>query len=1553
MERCVELAEYMCEYFEKVGADSYASDPELMSTLVLNIFYLWVLMDVVALRACPLLRDFHPVFTPQLLDCLQLPNARDFARLQAIQQYLHQRIERCRLKSHDVLTGFESVDSFASKYVAQSTALQVLKRQIEMASDNAREKKEIEWQKISQRCDELSQTIAEFACVCTFGGEDGKRTHEDIMLCKKCYFWRERNRLEIKVHEDFLPNHGSRKSGIVFELAIPREIEVYRNVTFRIVRDLAWPSKTTEANPPLLLESFSQLQPYKKPRCVTGGITLASPAKSFLHTHWEELKVRRSCLRDIILPHAPQFELFDAGRKIWVREIDRQALTLQHLCGIYVPKCLENVLPANPHPPAVVEGPSSYAVIANQRECPQHMSLHEFSAYQSLLSGESRRWMNILVELGSSNLNFGNSDTVKLLSQLAVQAGPANVGHRLREAYMVFDDDAFCYQWAMMIQQKLDGIKSNWREVNCMQLCITLAQRLGSFATSRPARHKAEHLVKRARKATLNWIIRLREEVRGAKDSTTAERAAGYAFKAALLCRRTFALTSSLLDAQDIQTYCEASVALQENMIANFEKDPSLRAMLIKDTKMAWDLQKLVKESITAHPQSLEAAISNSWSTSDSTHTKFKDWTSLDGQGPWMAGHIFTTFTTHGHSFSPKQTVHFNFLEGFLLVDGKPLGKLPLKISQSDVVRELFSNAHLRTWPSMQSGMTHQLANFIEGNEIHFGLRNEEVVIRTVSSCGTLEFIPRSVFSKNGVADLPISLLENCTHWLNVSTGCLEIRRKPKIWKSRPRNWIIDLRQRECRRGIGKISRLVDPHSPTARKVAKVFENFEQPGQLTIYQPTTKKITVDISRFELSFQVNRNFRLEERKLGKEIDADQDAGCLYGLLSKLVLRDTANRTRRSIIVPIGRSLHRLFGMHVAVTVEASTNINAYASFDIDDALGRLTCPPEPALVYFKAHLHALTSFPMPDPLTGRTGTEEAVQILQSGVAQPWSPLGKEAITRLLWISNLSAAREFYPKDKRRLQNVNWNPHLSVTVQHERFETLARDLLRKSHRLQPFFHNTLEVEEVELPSHLRSRGEIHRSLYEPHIIHPSRVQSSGLNSTLDRVYHSRDQSENSEEAIHVIQVAETIFRRPFHLTGKTTLQEMLHGHRLIGGFQQDHAPPAALSKLIDDDVIDQLGQLVDFSRQLEPTQLFSLAFRLSLLAFQPQANLDLLEVLVAFARIDALKVIAPPPHAVFIDFDVTEPTVDLLEKLIRPIWPEFELHTNRKIQDARDRHIFRCEEDGRRLALWFVRQWPAAELSVEYFQPGTQLIDEDEALEAVLPTWQRMIHNLELRHYLEDVQPILDRYVIEADAAVDSSPPVSPTIYFASVTRNSSVIPSLSSELLTKCVPKTIESNLFPPPSRLLQKRITPGPLKTAPWKQVEELERILNTFAKSTDALRRQYGNDLVKSLHAMKQGSASSSDHILTLREGLQSHTHISAVLEQARMALMYLEQRISDALAQGDGRALWLRLGNLWPCATRVTILEQLRSSARVKFGAGMKEAVVKYGVIITQMQW
>lgn len=1545
-----------------------------MSAFVLNVLHLWVLMDIAAAEACPLIREYHPIFSAELLDVVQLEHVEDFDRLSLIQQHLRNRVDACQADSCDILNSENSPSCFAAKYLVDSHELQTLYLAILQDSQQAREKKELEWEAISNDCEQLSQELAALSCLCT--GEPGDRTKDDIKNCTKCFLRRRRRRLEIEVHEDFLPINDTKAAKIVFELSMPRWYEAYRNVTFKIIHDLAWPTRIDQSEPPLILQGFRPLVKYQKARSVSGGVTLASPSKSFLQTHWRVVQVLHSSLREVLRPHGPEFDLYDIDNKVWIQAIDRHALTFQHVCGIVTPECLrEQVLPAHPHPPAVADGPSSYAVVANERRCPQEVSTHEFSAYQRLLAGTSRRWITMLVELGSSHLNFSSSETVRLFVQLALQAGPPGVGD-LRETFGVFADESFCFRLAEMIDQRLEAIKSNWREVNLMELCIALSQRLLTFTSLYEVRELALRSIHCARNATLRWITRLREELQNAKDGSTAERAAAYAFRSALLCRRTFAATSNQLTAEELKAYCEASIALQEHMATSFESDHMLKMMVIQDTKM--DIRDIIYSSMQDHPQILETAIIKSWSESgSSTDTTFSSWTATEGEEPWVVATITTNVAAAmGQSYAFSQTVHFNYVSGFLLVDGKPAGRLPERIRDSAEIKELFGHhTHLRTYPSVLLGMSHQLVGLVEGRQIHFGLRNDQVVIRAISKSATLEFIPRNLFFKGTAYDLPVELLETCVHFLNVSTGRLEIHRRPRIWTLRERDWVIDLRTGQCTRGNGRLGRLLCPYSETAQTFARLFNHFERPEFLKIFLSTKHKLCVDLSRFELSFHVNNQKRLEETKLGKEFDPNQDAGTLHGLRSKLVLRDTADSRRRTVIVPLGRSEYRLCNPHVEIFI-IPLGTNAYAMYEIDDVLGRLTCPPEPALLYTKAHLHALTSFPIPDELTGRTGTEEAIHILQSGMSQPWTPLNRNPISELEAIAALSPKREFYPEDKRRLQKTQWNRDLSVSIQHERLETLARDLLSKSHRLQPFSENTPRVEVVEVASHLRRRAQIRRSVYDPSSIHPPSLNPSAKHesngnipngkaqvsqhypaqSTQDKFYAARDHGMDSAMAMNVKHIVKATFKRPFKLSKRINLRSILIGKQIIGGFQADVAPSEGLGKLVEDTVIEQFGELVDFSRASSPDRLHRLVFRLALLSFKPQTDLDLLEILIAVARLDSLKVLVPPQHPVFVDFDLVAPTVEHLEALIQSAWPPFLQPRGKKstITESRDQHVMKCEEEGRRLARWFIRQWPSQSPSLDGFQSGTKLLDGTDALNSVLEVWQRKLNNVKLGLYMDDIQEVLDKFVTESKDILQESQslPLASTLP-NHVPRTRPVTPSLPLELLNKSADISNSAMLLNSASpQLSQVSATSKPVPAATRPELHELQRILGPFLSSQDPLRRSYGEDLLYSLRAMRNNQSLSHSPSPALQHRYESVSQMAYLIDQTRANIAKQYNSITEVLTKGDKRSLWLRMANMWPSG-KVTLLEQLRSTAQTRFGAGMKEALIRFGIMTTDLQW
>jgi hypothetical protein len=65
--KCLQISKNIIGYIKAIG-DSYNSNPEQMSVMLLNIMDLWVLMDQWAITMYPLLKHYHPVFFPNMLE---------------------------------------------------------------------------------------------------------------------------------------------------------------------------------------------------------------------------------------------------------------------------------------------------------------------------------------------------------------------------------------------------------------------------------------------------------------------------------------------------------------------------------------------------------------------------------------------------------------------------------------------------------------------------------------------------------------------------------------------------------------------------------------------------------------------------------------------------------------------------------------------------------------------------------------------------------------------------------------------------------------------------------------------------------------------------------------------------------------------------------------------------------------------------------------------------------------------------------------------------------------------------------------------------------------------------------------------------------------------------------------------------------------------------------------------------------------------------------------------------------------------------------------------
>lgn len=1542
-DRCIELASSIQKYIEEVG-NCYDSDSEQMSLFILNLFEMWVALDLACTTAHPLLEDYHPWFTPEILDVLFLERWKHMKRLQSIQYHLH---TRCKHAKGDKMTIFANPREgcFAEQYFDSSDARMLRDLQLEILEDSRELKveKRHELKDVNDAFDTLTGKVRLSSCT-LLRNPDG--TH-DIRGCGHCFFQRSRRRLGITIHEDFLPNGRDslvQQRAVVFELMIPRAFAAYRRATWDIINRLCpRVESSTSRKPEILLYQYSQLKPYnrnQKPPC----LSLASTTKSFLGTHYSYRRLPASS-EDVLLPHGLRYSYYDSKLQLWLSEYPDK-LTFAHHFELNIPKEFPfSSLYSSPAFAADGDGPSSYEVVASIGECPSQLTVHEFTAHQNLMAGKNRRWLSILAELGSSNVNFSLQDTMVLFHRLALQVGPRLGNDSMRAIHVMLKDPGLCSRLVEQLGRHVESIATNWRETNYMETLLTLSLRVFLIGHLQ-SRGGSMKLILRIRQITIHWIRLLRDETRSAEDVSQSDRAARYCFLSALLCRRTFFpwfTSQTPLDYESLKCFFEASLAMQESLVVDLSIFSTItRNMLVRDVKMVSRMSSLLRAGVQ-YPKSIGAAINNAFPVPDQEQRLFQEWSLLSS--PYEDWATSQTQCSNGRR---SQTFYFHILEGHLVVDGQTIGKLPADIRDSDVLKELFGNQRLFAMPSDLPGMEHVLLNRSEHHQVHVGRCNNRLVIQARAFGSLLEMVPRDVFGSWPELDLPFPLVSDCVHWIDRRTAVMEIRQKPRIWKKREGNWIVNIRSRLAQR---RGSFLVDPSSKLFQMFAKVFKFFEHPCRLIVFQ-APKRLSVEMKRMDLDFFVTNFGQLNCRQLGAIIDRNQDPGCFYGLQSMLVLKDAADWSQRSVIVPLGNPRYQRHNSHVLIAIEHNGN---YLKYNINAVLRRLECPADPQLLYSKAQLHALTSHLLPDPLTGRTGTQEALECLRSGYCQPWMRLSHDSHNLLLSIASLTPQRRYYPRDKRCQQTVSWDPHLTWSIQHEEFQIVVEDIIKKSQRLSQFFPDSPPPALVKNADHLCARALWRRSIFEP-----SDTISQNAPPLKDCPYTSRDRWRTSQSITNVREIVILLQKQPEFIWTTRSLVGLFKNCRSIGGYE-NNSSLYDIEDFLHGDPIEEWGGLVNLCRNSKKETFYDIMFRVGLMAFHEKAQMTPLRVMLAFYLIPELRNLELPRYPSFIDFQTGEqPTIDVFLPIIRMSY-----HTPRPTkagkkhkggitnENARFGYDDDCENEGTKLAEVLVRQWPCPEPSIEGFK--ATCLDLNDAMKNLLPEWTRIYQNLQFQMHLATVQTILNRYYIAAnDVPLSSSLSLGHGQKEVLGTRQRRVFhyPLLHELFAREAIGRgALESTTQAPvgPASIADdaKDYESSELQ-GPSKEIVELEGIVRALGHSECSVRSGYAQDLENSIAALKLVKAPVNHDTSQSRDQERLENDVKI----AREWLNSFYQRITESLSAHDESFVWLSKGGLWPCLTPTSILKQLRSTSRYRLGYGMDKLLISYAHAILKLQ-
>ncbi|KAI2627868.1 hypothetical protein GGR54DRAFT_590862 [Hypoxylon sp. NC1633] len=1244
---CAQIRKKIEEY-HVAAHQHYDGNPELTSVMILTILELWVASDKDAIQACSLLEDYEPAIRADLFQNLNLPLRGQMERLLKIEKYLKGRFSRATIPASKVFGDLGLHDSFSVRYFEQSPEHRELLRTIESdARKKETEKREEfrrkkhEYQKMMQQYD---QKVHETTVIADW--RSGQGVERCLSTCSKCTLQRQASKMEIQIHEWPLPRGELKAQSIVFELRVPQFFGHWRDTTvFVLLNVLKWNYKNRQ-DPYYKNPLKTCLPDYFRGFSSWSRIGLLSQTKPHVRTHRFEKDIITMSENDVCLQSGLQLRYYDSTEQCFVGDFEPTQLIAES-CTYPLPREVPGA--ESPiqqfiyRPKSNSNGPSPNSALATLSDCPDSLTLEEYKALVSLPLGCKIQWKNILVQLASPNVDFDKEETAFVVLQCIFQAGPCKNGSVLRNGHVILDDDTqFAYVLLDNLYEALQRVEENWQSGQALGIFVAITRRLTSLTSIEDVRFRCLELLADMRQTALTWLNVLEHQVQLAADEDTKAELRSRATKIALVCVDTLNIDGEYLrdllsSEKHACTMIQCAIVIQEGQSCIPKTPQSLTSILNRRwERLALRGHSILREEITSKKN---PAL---------THAIRKLWPAFHAEGVWVAmknpyDHWVSCKSTSENGSRSVQ-VTFSLLTGELLINGSPLSRLPREYESHPMYSTLFGKSILEVVPSSVPGMRFSSIRDFNDHRLDLGFDpNGNLSIRAIIEGQIFELIPRQVLEKS----FPNMFINDNVHWYNINDGYLEFCHHGHPWHHSSQNWRLvhaEGDRWQLVKDRGK-SMLVNIHSETAASIGRILEPLETLAWMQITS-TDSALDIELPRLKLGFNlrqgessvVSRQFR------GLSVDKDQSIGTLTGLRSKLVLKGDNDRVRRKVIIPSGDVEFHRRGSHVLVVIDkhASTKIHA---FEVDNLLGRLVDNGSLQSKLLISYLHALTSFPLPDPLTGKTGTEEALSILRSAAVRSFKFLTQEDVDLLTKIASLTPKRTYYPPTAQEMQTVGWSPKLGFLAQHGGFFQIVRSIFDQAETLRFLYEESY----TELPTlHGVEQKLLERDLIRSSTFRVSNFGAEDYTTELDhKYYEARDRNQNSAEASQAFAIASSILNPDIgpktNLSGdlKSDILAFLSHHRSRPIFGRSF--PLAVSHINYD-----AGLLLNMYKSIalnwiplhlllstsnERPDKFRVMFWLGTLSFGKEVNMTILRVLASLYTTPGMSAIDMPDAVTF--------------------------------------------------------------------------------------------------------------------------------------------------------------------------------------------------------------------------------------------------------------------------------------------------------------------------------
>jgi hypothetical protein len=326
--------------------------------------------------------------------------------------------------------------------------------------------------------------------------------------------------------------------------------------------------------------------------------------------------------------------------------------------------------------------------LANQSECPQDLTLHEYIAFASLRSGPRLQWLNIARELPARSLSFGKEAVLTLLSQTAWEIGPLSASSDgVREWHEELNNSNFGLILLSELRDLFTSVKANWLEVTSMRVATVLTSRLLASTNGRDVIDKAYAIMRDVRMVTFEWMHQLARKLQDSQDEVQVQEFQLRVYEMAATCRGTYDVDPEhapclLESSDDVCVFVECAVLLHDNTPPDMKAvSPDICRLIHRDRRLSHSLESLLHERISQRREGLDRAIAAIWAGYRSGY----EWQRLvQPNDRWL------TSETAVEAGQESQSVQVNLLEGRLLINGKPLGRLPTSFVTNPIYSRIF-----------------------------------------------------------------------------------------------------------------------------------------------------------------------------------------------------------------------------------------------------------------------------------------------------------------------------------------------------------------------------------------------------------------------------------------------------------------------------------------------------------------------------------------------------------------------------------------------------------------------------------------------------------------------------------------------------------------------------------------------------------------------------------------------------------------------------------------------------------------------------------------------